>query len=194
MASTFQCQRIVKLCAAFFLICLTLLSEGLREKALKNSKHELSPLYQHLPNCADGDYLEIRKKTEKKAIVCPMIRDEEGFLSEWVAYYQMHGFDHIIIYDDGSTDNGMVELKPWIESGFVSVKSNFSAIVQHLNPTLSSTAFKKSMAIKALLESDCKLEAIKMGFDYHISLDMDEYIVPVKPGETIVDEVTFADR
>lgn len=122
-----------------------------------------------------------------------MIRDEEGFLSEWVAYYQMHGFDHIIIYNDGSIDNGMVELKPWLESGFVTVKSNFTSIIQHMYPGFKHNAFKKSMAIKALLESDCKLEAIRMGFDYHVSLDMDEYMVPVKPGETVVDEVTFTD-
>ena len=177
-------------CAAFFLICFTLLSEGLREKALRDPKSEMSPLYQHLPNCANGDYVKIHKRTDKKAIVCPMIRDEEGFLSEWVAYYQMHGFDHIIIYNDGSIDKGMVEVKPWIESGFVTVKSNFSAIIQHMHPGLKHNAFKKSMAIKALLESDCKLEANRMGFDYHVSLDMDEYMIPVKPGETVVDEVT----
>jgi hypothetical protein len=172
-------------------IYLALLSEG---KGQRDKKNDLSPLYQHLPNCLQGDYVKIRKKTEKTAIVCPMIKDEEGFLSEWVAYYQMHGFNHVIIYDDGSIDNGIAELKPWIETGFVTVKSNFTALVQNMHPILRNNAFRKSMAIKALLESDCKLEALKLGYDYHISLDMDEYVVPIQDGETVVDEVTFLDR
>ena len=46
-----------------------------------------------------------------------MIRDEEGFLSEFVAYHQMHGFSHIVFFDHGSTDNGLAELEPWIKSG-----------------------------------------------------------------------------
>lgn len=44
-------------------------------------------------------------------------RDEEGFLSEWVAYYQMQGFDHVIMFNDGSVDNSLVELQPWIDTG-----------------------------------------------------------------------------
>ena len=44
-------------------------------------------------------------------------RDEEGFLSEWIAYYMVHGFDHFIIFDDNSIDNSLNELKPFIERG-----------------------------------------------------------------------------
>ena len=148
-----------------------------------------SPLYQNLPNCARGDFTRIQKKTTKKAAVCPMIKDEEGFLSEWVAYYQMHGFDHVFLYNDNSIDKGLVELQPWIDSGFVTVKSNFTSIIANINPGFLKQPFKKAMATKALLETDCKLEAIKMGYDYQFSLDLDEYLIPDLPGVTVVDEV-----
>ena len=45
------------------------------------------------------------------------------------------------------------------------------------------------MAVKAILESECKLKAIEWGYDYYLSVDLDEYVVPTAPGETFVDEV-----
>jgi Glycosyltransferase family 92 len=168
-------------------ILLIVFTNGLKQKEDLNEK--LSPLYQHLPNCVKGDFVRIIKKTKKKAAVCPMIRDEEGFLSEWVAYYQMHGFDHVFLYNDGSIDKGLTELQPWIDSGFVTVRSNFTALNLNLRNDFSKNAFKLAMTTKALLETDCKLEALKMGYDFQMSLDLDEWVMPRLPGVTIVDEV-----
>lgn len=75
-----------------------------------------NPFAQHLPDCRKS-YPIIKKKTSKKAIVCPMIRDEQGFLAEWIAYHEMHGFDHIIVFDHGSSDNYTAEIQPWLASG-----------------------------------------------------------------------------
>jgi len=50
-----------------------------------------------------------------------MVRDEEGFLAEWVAFYEMQGFSTIIVYDDNSTQS-FAELEPWIKSGFVRIE------------------------------------------------------------------------
>lgn len=58
-----------------------------------------------------------------------------------------------------------------------------------MGPAFTKNAFKKAMTVKALLERECKLQAIAWGYKYHISLDIDEYVVPVKPGVTLVDEV-----
>ena len=43
-----------------------------------------SPLYLHLPDCRQGDFQRIQKKTNKKGLICPMFRDEEGFLAEFL--------------------------------------------------------------------------------------------------------------
>lgn len=136
-----------------------------------------SPYYQYLPDCSkEGNHLT--KKTTGKGIICPMIRDEEGFLSEWVAYYQIHGFDHIMFFDDGTIDDSLVELKPWIDSGFVSIRSNFTVDTHNVSWAHRKNSFKSAMALKALLERECKLKAIEWGYDIFISLDIDEYFVP----------------
>jgi len=46
-----------------------------------------------------------------------MFRDERGFLAEWIAYYKLHGFDHIMLFDDGSVDGYQEEILPWVTSG-----------------------------------------------------------------------------
>lgn len=191
MSTMISAVRVIKntqICILINFFLLILFSNGLKQTEDPNEK--LSPLHQNLPNCVKGDFVRIVKKTKKKAVVCPMIRDEEGFLSEWVAYYQMHGFDHVFLYNDASIDNGLAELQPWIDSGFVTVRSNFTALNLNLRGDFTKNAFKLAMTTKALLETDCKLEALKMGYDFQMSLDLDEWVVPLLPGVTIVDEVT----
>ena len=79
-----------------------------------------SPYYQYLPDCLHENYPILTKQTTKKGLVCPMIKNEIGFLSEWTAYYEMQGFDHIIFYDNNSTSS-LSELDPWVATGFVTI-------------------------------------------------------------------------
>lgn len=79
-----------------------------------------SPTYQHLPDC--GNYDSIHKQTNHTAGVCVMIKDEEGFLSEFVAFYIVQGVEYLIFYDDNSTDNSLEELQPWVAAGYVTIK------------------------------------------------------------------------
>jgi hypothetical protein len=95
-----------------------------------------------------------------------MIRDETGFLSEWVAYYQMHGFSHIMVFDDRSTDSSLDELQPWIASGFVSVRANWTRGSLRMSHKIKKAPFEQAMATKALLERDCKLQAVEWGYDF----------------------------
>jgi len=43
---------------------------------------------------------QLTKKTAKLTGICTMIKDEEGFLAEFVSYYIVHGVNHVIFYDD----------------------------------------------------------------------------------------------
>lgn len=146
-----------------------------------------SPYNQYLPDCKNGSYPVIEKKTKMKGIVCPMIKDEIGFLSEWTAFYEMQGFDHIIFFDNNSTTS-FAELDPWIKSGFVTIERNWWA-----NDT---TVFKKKksvfndmMRIKWLGEIQCKLKAIEWGYEIFVSVDMDEYVMPTTNDMTVMDEL-----
>jgi hypothetical protein len=114
-------------------------------------------------------------------------RDEEGFLSEWVGYYHMHGFDHFVVYDDQSSDHGLQELQPWIDRNIVTVLTNWTADTLHVNPAFRRNEFKKAMTVKALLEANCKQLALQWGYDFYVSLDIDEYLIPTGRDITIVD-------
>ena len=177
-------QRLLLLIAWVYLIIALLTKEI---KAIEPDQRH-SPFNQKLPSCDQG-FLRVKKETTEKAILCPMYRDEEGFLSEWVGYYQMHGFDHIMLFDDGSIDNSRAELQPWLDTGFVTIESNWTTQSLNVSWHFLKNSFKSTMATKALLERKCKLYAIEHGYRYFISLDIDEYVIPAQKHLTVVDSL-----
>jgi hypothetical protein len=86
-----------------------------------------SPYYQHLPDCDKRTTPNVNKKTDRKGVVCPMIKDEIGFLSEFVAFYEMMGFNEVVFYDNNSTSS-TAELKPWIDTGFVTIVQDWGQV------------------------------------------------------------------
>lgn len=153
---------------------------------------EHSPYHQHLLDCDKEPTSKfISKKTKSKGIVCPMVKDEEGFLSEWTAYYEMQGFDHIIFYDNNSTMS-FAELDPWVKSGFVEIKRHWWANDPDTHLMVTRDAKKKfhdMMRLKMLAEVDCKRSAVEMGIDIFVSVDMDEYLAPTRNDMTVMDEL-----
>ena len=147
---------------------------------------ERSPYYQHLPDCTKS-YPIILKNTTMKGIVCPMVKDETGFLSEWVAYYEMQGFNHIILYDNNSTLPND-EVQPWINRGFVTIKTDWWRGKRDLfrNP---KKKYYDMMAVKLMAEDDCKETAVSMGIEIFVSVDLDEYLMPSNNDMTVMDEL-----
>ena len=143
---------------------------------------ELAVGIEHtMPNCTS--FHRIEKKTSAKAGTCVMVKDEAGFISEFMAYYVVHGFSHIIFYDDKSSDGGLKELDPWIERGYASIRKDWEG---YYGPE-KATTWGKQMSQKKMMERDCKMHLHHIGMDYHISVDVDEYEMPVHPGVTLVD-------
>ena len=46
-------------------------------------------------------------------------KNEAPYLDEWLAFCAAEGIDHVLLYDNASTDNAREVLRPWIHSGFV---------------------------------------------------------------------------
>jgi len=152
---------------------------------LANSAGEITednPYNQKFPDCTKP-YSTIQKKSNAKGVLCPMIKDEEGFLSEWVAYYEMHGFTRINLYDHGSTDNYRAELKPWLDSGVVRIYTNWTENEGHRK----RQGFFQTIHLKRRAEAHCKRQAIADGYDYFFSIDIDEYLIPREPDLTLID-------
>ncbi|MFO1028949.1 MAG: glycosyltransferase family 2 protein [Acetobacteraceae bacterium] len=38
--------------------------------------------------------------------ICAIFKNEASYLLEWIAYPRAIGFDHIVLYDNASTDGG----------------------------------------------------------------------------------------
>jgi hypothetical protein len=174
--------------AFFFVLVWSVSAGGASLSAGRMQVNKLNPYFQKLPNCRDK-FARISKKTTATALVCPMIRDETGFLSEWVTYYQIHGFDHIKFYDHGSKESYEEELGPWIKSGFVTIERNFSSSDYSNKGNKKEKKFMANMVMKVMQELHCKAWASEQGFNYFVSVDLDEYIVPQRPGITAVDEL-----
>ena len=143
-----------------------------------------------------SDKLQLKMK-KFRAILCSVFRDEEGFLSEYVAYYQLHGLDHIRLYDDGSSDNSLAEIYPWIQAEYVSVVSNTTRLLEERLVGSNSGKWQRMLrktglrnTIQRVSESDCKLYALQNEYDFYFNLDIDEYMLPYKRGITLLDTIS----
>ena len=48
-----------------------------------------------------------------------VFKNEAPYLDEWLAFCVLGGIEHILLYDNSSTDNPREVLQPWIEAGIV---------------------------------------------------------------------------
>lgn len=47
------------------------------------------------------------------------IKDEARYIPEWIEFHLMQGYDHFILYDNGSTDNVFEITKPYTDAGLL---------------------------------------------------------------------------
>jgi|LauGreDrversion4_2_1035121.scaffolds.fasta_scaffold00332_4 hypothetical protein len=92
---------------------------------------------------------ETYEKLKYNLVVAAAFKNESHILKEWIDHYIHHGFEHIYLINDGSTDNYKEILKPYIESGKVTLFENKFKIdtyprqkfvySKHLLPVLSES-------------------------------------------------------
>lgn len=118
-----------------------------------------------------------KKSSDKKynVTICAIFKNEGLYLKEWIEYHLIVGVDHFYMYNNNSTDKYLDVLKPYINSGKV---------------TLINWPYQQAQ-IKAY--RDCiekrRSEANWIGF-----IDLDEFIVPIKD-DTIYDFLRrFSDK
>ena len=54
-------------------------------------------------------------------VIGAMFKDEAPYLEEWVQFHLDRGVDHLYLYNNGSTDGGAALLRPFIDSGSVTL-------------------------------------------------------------------------
>lgn len=172
------------------ILLLLLAVETTRSTSSDKSLHAIDPLnpyHQQLPDCTQPR-TNVFKKTQWKGIVCPMVKDEVGFLSEWAAFYEMQGFDKVVFYDNNST-TPMNELNPWNATGFVEIVRDWWAASSNWLFKKKRNKFSDMMHVKFLAEVDCKQRAAAEGYDVFMSVDLDEYVFPMVDSRTLMDDL-----
>jgi hypothetical protein len=53
--------------------------------------------------------------------ICTMYRDHASYLLEWLEFHRLVGADHFFLYDNGSVDDHLEVLGPYIDEGVVEV-------------------------------------------------------------------------
>ena len=145
-----------------------------------------SPVMPRVPKCGRGNAIgksikkpQLVKETKKKFLLSTMFKDEEGFLAEFVAFYKIHGFDHIILWDHNSADNFKQELLPWTATGFVEIR-NVNILFEHPNVKYAKGGkYWQIIAMKKQIERENWLWGIKNGYDFYLTADVDEYVLPM---------------
>jgi hypothetical protein len=56
-------------------------------------------------------------------VTATIVRDEGRFLREFVMFHREVGVDHMLIYNDGSVDDTVAVLEPFVKAGFVTLIS-----------------------------------------------------------------------
>lgn len=91
-----------------------------------------------------------------------IFKNESHILREWIEHNKSEGFDHIYLVNDHSNDNYMEILKPYLDSGYISL---YHIPDKYKTSTQQKWAMSKIYYSKAIKECD-----------WFIHLDLDEFI------------------
>ena len=54
--------------------------------------------------------------------ICTMYRDHASYMLEWLEFHRLVGADHFYLYDNGSEDDHLEVLAPYLEEGIVDIE------------------------------------------------------------------------
>lgn len=103
--------------------------------------------------------------------------DESSYLKEWLEYHTLLGVDHFYLTNNGSTDNFYEIVYPYLKKGTVTLLDVY-------NHGLG--------APKCFIPHNMQLKLVET--DWVGMCDIDEFLVPVNPKETIKDILKDFDK
>lgn len=111
------------------------------------------------------------------------VQDAQDRLHDWIDFHRYQGVDHFVIYDNDPEDHGPLEgqLQPHMDAGLVT---------RVWNPMEESyRSFRKNSPTYHVQGATGVAALLRFGFasDYFANLDIDEFFLPVKQQQRVVD-------
>lgn len=110
------------------------------------------------------------QKYTYEVAACMMFQNEAYFLKEWIEYHRLIGIEHFYLFDNGSTDEFMEILEPYVNSGLVEL---------YHYPTQGENQ-QRHNEIQCNIIYTQALELAKGKAKWLAIIDADEFIYPVK--------------
>jgi glycosyltransferase involved in cell wall biosynthesis len=133
----------------------------LRRIVLQGRLFEYNAFVKQFKKKYPGNKAFINEGFEHYLSVVAIVKDEAPYMAEWLEYHLLVGVEKFYIYDNGSTDNLLEILQPYIKEGIVEYIS-FPGKLMHL------PAYNQ--ALRRLQDTSFWIAFI----------DLDEFIVPVE--------------
>lgn len=119
--------------------------------------------------------LEAKQKKHTLA-VCALFKNEAENIREWIEYHRMIGVDHFYLYDNGSTDQYMSVLWPYLNQKMITlvkwpdrIKKEEGENLVHWVLSTQIPAYENAIILHAKKEAK-----------WIVFLDIDEFLVPEK--------------
>ncbi len=118
------------------------------------------------------------KKKKYNVSICVLFRNEAKNIKEWIEYHRLIGVDHFYLYDNGSSDSFIKEIRPYINKKMVTLVQWPVFIEKALGPDL----FKWVLGVQIPAYENALHMYAKRDSKWMVFLDIDEFLIPVKHG------------
>lgn len=108
---------------------------------------------------------------EWELVVCTVFKDEGEYLEEWLNHNLDLGVEHFFLFDDKSSDNFKVVLKPYLDRGLITL-----APLDMNNPGNHPGCYSGYQ----MLKTHQVMQNFGHRFKWVAAIDVDEFIVPNK--------------
>jgi hypothetical protein len=115
--------------------------------------------------------------------IATIVKDEESYIDEWLAFHQAVGVRHFIVYDNGSTDRTVGTIKARLRADELTLMPWAGRMVDANNG---------SQLNNQLLALDHAISNFGPAFRWMALIDVDEFLLP-KRGSTIEEALKAVD-
>jgi hypothetical protein len=102
--------------------------------------------------------------------ICAVFKNESFFIKEWIEFHRLMGAEHFYLYDNGSSDNSLEILEPYIQSGLVEV-------IDWSVETHDQREYLTLLQLPAYNDALCR---VKQTAKWAAFIDLDEFICPMR--------------